>query len=50
LPVATAYCKAREFMEAASFRKVDRGEIAATELATTGSSARDEFVAIECLR
>ena len=50
LPVATAYCKAREFMEAASFRRVDCGEIAATELATTGSSARDEFVAIECLR
>ena len=50
LPVATAYCKARDFVEAASFRKVERGEIAATEPATTGSSARDEFVAIECLR
>src|SRR5262249_56917346 len=48
LPVATAYCKARDFVEAASFRKVDRREIAGTE--TTGSSARDEFVAIECLR
>jgi hypothetical protein len=50
LPVATAYCKARDFVEAASFRKVDRGEIGGTELATTGRSARDEFVAIECLR
>jgi hypothetical protein len=50
LPVATAYCKARDFVEAASFRKVDRGEIGGTEPVTTGSSARDEFVAIECLR
>ena len=31
LPVATAYCKAREFMEAASFRKVDRGQFARTD-------------------
>ena len=50
LPVATAYCKARDFVEAASFRKVDRGEFAGTEPVTTGSSARGEFVAIECLR
>jgi hypothetical protein len=48
--VATAYCKSRDYMEAASFRKIDRQEIAGAELATNGISARDELVAIECLR
>jgi hypothetical protein len=48
--VATAYCKSRDYMEAASFRKVEREEIAGTVPTTTGASARDEFVAIECLR
>jgi hypothetical protein len=48
--VATAYCQSRNYTEAASFRKVDRQEIAGAELATTGTSARDQFVAIECLR
>ncbi len=48
--VATAYCQSRNYAEAASFRKVDRQEIAGAEPATTGSSARDQFVAIECLR
>jgi len=48
--VATAYCQSRNYTEAASFRKVDRQEIAGAEPATTGTSARDQFVAIECLR
>jgi hypothetical protein len=48
--VATAYCQAREFAKAASFRKVDRDEITGAVPATNGSSAPDEFVAIECLR
>jgi uncharacterized DUF497 family protein len=48
--VATAYCKSHDFMEAASFRKADREEVAGAEPATTGMSVRGEFVAIECLR
>src|SRR5437667_6401731 len=48
--VATAYCQARDYARAESFRKVDHDEIAAMAPSTTGSSARDEFVAIECLR
>jgi hypothetical protein len=48
--VATAYCKSRDYMEAAAFRRAEREEIAGAELATTGTSARGEFVAIECLR
>src|SRR5262249_43373919 len=48
--VATAYCKAREYMEAASFHKVEREEIAGAVPTTNGTSARDEFVAIESMR
>jgi hypothetical protein len=48
--VATAYCKSRDYMEAASFRRIERAEIAGSEPATTGASVRQEFVAIECLR
>src|SRR5262245_26256550 len=48
--VATAYCKARDYVQAASFRKIDRDEITGAVPSTTGSSARDEFVAIECRR
>jgi hypothetical protein len=46
--VATAYCQAREFNLAASFRKVDRDEI--TGAIPTGLAKSDEFVAIECSR
>jgi hypothetical protein len=46
--VAAAYCKSRDFAEAASFSKIDREEITGAE--TSGSSGRGEFVAIECLR
>jgi hypothetical protein len=48
--VATAYCRARDFAQAASFRKIDHDEITGAVPSTTGSSGRDEFVAIECLR
>jgi hypothetical protein len=51
--VATAYCKSREFSQAASFRRVDREEI--TGAIPTGAAACrgggcNEFVAIECTR
>ena len=46
--VATAYCRARDFAQAASFRKVHRDEITG---AIPADSGRDqEFVAIECRR
>src|SRR5262245_30294839 len=48
--VATAYCKSRDYVEGASFRQLEREEIAGAVPTTTGTSARDEFVAIECLR
>jgi hypothetical protein len=48
--VATAYCKSRDYVQAASFRKVDRDEITGAAPSTNGSSARHEFVAIECRR
>ena len=46
--VATAYCKSRDYAQVASFRKVDHDEITGAVPSTNGSSARDEFVAIEC--
>jgi hypothetical protein len=48
--VATAYCKARDFIQVASFRKIDHDEITGGVPSTNGSAGRDEFVAIECLR
>jgi hypothetical protein len=48
--LATAYCQARDYARAASFRKVEREEITDIVPATTSSSNRDELVAIECLR
>jgi hypothetical protein len=48
--VATAYCQSRDFAQAASFRKIDRDEITGGVPSTNGTSARDEFVAIECSR
>jgi ABC-type arginine transport system permease subunit len=46
--VAGAYCRSRDFAQAASYRRVDRGEI--TGAIPAGFSKTDEFVAIECLR
>jgi hypothetical protein len=48
--VASAYCRAREFTQAASFRRVQRDEITGGLPTTDGSAVRNEFVAIECLR
>src|SRR5262245_32411525 len=48
--VATAYCKAHDYAEAASFRRIEREEIACAVPTTNGTSARDEFVALQCLR
>jgi hypothetical protein len=48
--VATAYCRSRDYAQAASFRKIDHDEITGIVPRSNGSFARDEFVAIECLR
>jgi hypothetical protein len=50
---AAAYCRSRDFNQAASYRRVDRAEI--TGAAPAGSTACrgascNEFVAIECSR
>jgi len=50
---ATAYCKAREFVQAISFRKVDKeditGAIPVNSNACRGGNC-EQFVAIECTR
>src|ERR1700704_3202662 len=52
-PIANAYCQSRGSAQAASSRKVDRGEITgpvpSSNPACRGSTC-DEFVAIECSR
>jgi hypothetical protein len=50
--VATAYCKARDFSLAASFRRVDRDEITGAVPTSSNcvSGSCSEFVAIECAR
>ena len=48
--VATAYCKSRDYIRAASFRKIDRDEITGAVPSTNGTSSPEEFVAIECRR
>src|SRR5437764_1499948 len=48
--VATAYCQARDYERAESFRRIERNELAGSASLTTGSGGYDEFVAIECLR
>lgn len=49
---AAAYCQARQFRTAASYRRVDRDEItgAVPSSAACGRNGCDEFVAIECRR
>jgi hypothetical protein len=52
-PIATAYCKSRDFAQAQSFHKIDREEITGAVRSSNEScrgSACDEFVAIECTR
>ncbi|HEY6994828.1 MAG TPA: hypothetical protein VH934_01520 [Xanthobacteraceae bacterium] len=48
--VASAYCRSHDFAQAGSFHRVERDEITGGMPATNGTAARDEFVAIECLR
>ena len=51
--IATAYCRAREFEKAVSFRKVDRDDITGaipTSSTTCRGGSCDELVAIECAR
>ena len=50
---AAAYCKARQFVHAASYRKVDRDDITGSVSAQRGgchAGRCDEFVAIVCDR
>lgn len=51
--IAAAYCKSREFAQAASYRKVERDEITGAVPAggsACGKGGCEEFVAIECAR
>jgi hypothetical protein len=51
--IAAAYCKSRQFIQAASYRKVERdeitGSISASDAVCHGANC-DEFVAIVCTR
>ena len=51
---AAAYCRAREFVQAASYRKVDRDDVTGATLAGLSDACRgnvcSELVAIECMR
>lgn len=48
--VATAYCQARDFSEARSFRKVDDDITGANAKTQSCGIGCDELVAIECTR
>ena len=49
--VASAYCQARDYSHAASFRKVDRDEVTgSTGQATCRGALCGDWVAIECTR
>jgi uncharacterized DUF497 family protein len=49
---AAAYCQAREFHQAVSFRKVENDEVTGAPMrtATCRVGACSEYVAIECIR
>ena len=51
---AAAYCRTRQFTEAASFQKVDKDEITGAIPTTTAQTCRggicDQYVAIVCSR
>ena len=50
---AAAYCKSKEFAQAASYRQVDKDEITGAIPANAGAckgGSCDQFVAIECAR
>jgi len=51
--IANAYCQSRDYLTAASFRRVESGDITNTvPVAATGASLAngDAFIAIECAR
>jgi|SRR5215211_2518211 hypothetical protein len=50
--VANSYCRSREFMQAVSFRRIERDEITGVVPASVATcrGACQEFVAIECNR
>ena len=53
VPVASAFCRSRDFSTAASFRKVDRAEITAADAAARDACPHgtcEALVAIECTR
>jgi len=50
---ATAYCKSREFVQASSYRQVDKDEITGAIPANAGGckgGTCEQFIAIECSR
>ena len=53
-PVATAYCRSREFNQAVSYRKVDKADITGAVPTSASGGCRggscEEYVAIECTR
>jgi hypothetical protein len=50
--VANAYCQSRDYLQAASFRRIDAGDITNSIATDTALplAAGDAFVAIECAR
>jgi len=48
--VATAYCQSHDYLQAASFHKVDHDEVTHTVPVTDGSGSGGGYIAIECLR
>ena len=47
---ANSYCRAREFAQALSYRKVDRDDMTGIIPAACRATDCDDFVAIECSR
>ena len=47
---ANSYCRAREFAQALSYRKVDRDDMTGVIPAACRATDCDDFVAIECSR
>lgn len=49
-PAARAYCRSRDFAQAASYRRVERDEVTASIPAICAGSDCGEYVAITCQR
>ena len=50
MAAANSYCRAREFAQALSYRKVDRDDMTGIIPAACRATDCDDFVAIECSR